>query len=74
MSRVEPAGPVERIAVWLALAGDEAQANFLNTFASELLRACGSHARAEMQCMYTNKKLTDDAKDLLRSLGYQGSA
>lgn len=73
-TRFVSAGPVERIAVWLALASDDDQAAFLNSVASELLHAAGSHAMAEMQWAHTAKKLTPEAKEMCAMLSYESDS
>jgi len=55
----------------LANEGDDDQADFLKSFVKEC-KSWGTFHQAEMQLAGVNAKLTDDEKELLAMIGYQG--
>lgn len=61
------------IAAHLARLDDELQAAFFQTFADELVRACGTNHAAEVQAAYINNKLKPEAREVFTVIGYKES-
>jgi len=59
------------VAALLAHEGDQAQADFLNTFAKELHAICDTEHAVEMQATYIAAKLTPEAKEIAATLCFK---
>lgn len=62
------------IAAHLAHLDDEDQAGFLQVFADELVKTCGTYHAAELQAAYIRTKLKGEALRVFEMIGYKDPA
>ncbi len=62
------------VASHLAHMGDTEQAEFFQTFAFEMIKACGTHYMAEKQAFFINAKLAPSAREIFATIGMKRDA